>query len=184
MNYQENLRKILPLALAALGVSLLLHAFAWLTSKIAGRQTGFDLAAEQLFHYPRSVSGVLAFFAAVLLLLCLTVFFEGWPPAAWTRKKIVLPSLGIAEHMLILVAGVFVAWTLLEPMPSWNRVVATAISTAILLVFASVCSVVATFFEGDYEAFSNRWGKGFSLLILSIAAGIAAAAYHDLLELG
>lgn len=187
LQYRKNLKEIAALVLAAFGVSLLLNGCAWLVYKILGRRTGFDLAVEQLFHYPKSVSGVLAFFAAVVFLLGVTIFFEGWRPAEWARRWVVVPALGVAEHMLALVTGVFLAFAVIEPLPTYTLLdirgrLGLVLPPAFLLIaLATMCSAAITFFESDFEVLRRKWGKVFFLATAAIAIGLGMAAYHDLL---
>ena len=186
-HYLKALAQIPKIALAAFGVTLLAQLFAVVAEKIHNHETAFNPVAKLLLHYSESFPAIFAFFGVNMILLCLTVLWEGSDLGDLIRKWFVLPSLHICEHMISLSIGAYSALGIIEsftigiPFGSiWKTMAAVIFVDIVLFSIAFLCAITAEFIERDYTLALSRLGRLRLPVIFTTAGSFLFVLYSDL----
>lgn len=178
--YRAAAGHVPQLALATLGIALLMGACAWLLGEAHGRRTAFHDALDVLLHYPAALSGIMAFTGASLLALATCLLLYPFAFARWLLGKAVVPALQTAEHMLSLALGLYLAWVTLHAddagiagITSIRGIAASALALLIVAGVAVACSAVLTWVTLDLPRQHAQRSRGalLGLMVLVLAAG-------------
>lgn len=183
-SYQDALNHIPKLMLASCGFTLTAAGYGFVIQKIHGHESGFDAAVNLLVHYPQAVSGILAFFNTAMFFLFVTFVLEPSVVGGLFRKWIVVPSMHIAEHMLAMATGVWVAWAVMEVNTIMESdiiktIVDLTAALSILGLLAVFCSLTAVFIEEDMHRVLPRLGKYKYAVILLVSCVFIVSVYTD-----
>jgi hypothetical protein len=178
-----HIQNILKLILAAFVLTLILKIAAVALLKFSGHITAFDDAVSALIHYPKSIKGVFALFAAILFVCSLELLLYPSDLGAYLREWVFIPALRISEHMFSLSTGVLFAWWTIGLWSGelgtshtiWSTFLTTIFACLLLTSLAAACSFTAEFLERDLERILSRLGR-WRFLILSISSTLVIYA--------
>lgn len=181
--YLKGLKHSLDLTLASLLITLIITFVGEWASCHYGHETAFNKSIELLYHYPSSLSAILAFSVTIFILLALALPFENSIGGDFLKFRAVIPAMRIASHMLCLAVGILFAWIVIYGIIN-NNISSGSIKGAIAAIFA--CSMVnftlvvsADILSDKDNPYFTKYGKSRPFLSLAIAIFLIWAFRQD-----
>ena len=179
--------RIAAVAVAALCITLIAKALASLTVLLHGHETGFDATVGLLLHYTEVLPGIVAFLFVNYFVLVATLILEPSRLGIWIRKRTVVPSLQVSEHMLSLAIGVTLAQAVIE-VPAWQFSWLGALKSLILAAYIVVslgglalsAQWTSQFFDLKYDAAAPLLGRHRFTVTILVACLLFGFFYWEL----
>lgn len=151
-------------------VLLVCQVVVWL---LDGKASAFDSALSALLHYGKDSISILFLTTSSMLLLAVTLFFEGASVALIFRKYVTIPALNISGHMLSMAAGSTVGWYFIVSIENhFDFIVLLQVIFIYLanIVFSIICSSASPFFNTDLAKLKEEHGKFITGLTIFMGA--------------